>query len=455
MSPTPKTQAETSKRIPLSMRDILNIWWPLAAGWLLMTIEIPILAAVIARAPEPEINLAAWGVTFMITLILGSPVMMLLAASTALSKDWDSYVTLRRYTFTIAGAVTLLHIFLAFTPLYDLIVIHVIAVPPEIVEPARLGLMILVPWSAAIAYRRFNYGVLIRFGQSRAVIVGVLTRLGTDVVILSLFYLLGNAPGILMAATTFALSVMAEAIYSGLRVKPVLKTQLKTAPPVAERLTLRPFLEFYIPLVITALLHVLVQPIVSAGLSRMPQALESLAVWPVVFGVLIIFTSAGMSYTEVVVVLLDAPYGLYKLRRFTALLGIVTISLLLLMIATPLARLWFAHVAALPLRLVPLALAGLLITLPMPGFTVLESWYQGILMYGKRTRGITESVVVFLAIDALILWLGVMWGQASGLYVGFIALVVGNLGRTVWLWYRARLPIQVVQARDVQIPAHA
>lgn len=60
--------------IPLPMQRIVRTWWPLAAGWLLMTVEIPIYTAVIARLAEPKINLAAWGVTFPLVLIFGAGV---------------------------------------------------------------------------------------------------------------------------------------------------------------------------------------------------------------------------------------------------------------------------------------------------------------------------------------------------------------------------------------------
>jgi len=40
---------------------ILKTWWPLAASWLLMGAELPALIAVVARLPDPAINLAAYG----------------------------------------------------------------------------------------------------------------------------------------------------------------------------------------------------------------------------------------------------------------------------------------------------------------------------------------------------------------------------------------------------------
>jgi len=56
---------------PLSLSRIFKVWIPLAASWLLMGMELPILSAVVARLAEPEINLAAYGgIVFPLALII-------------------------------------------------------------------------------------------------------------------------------------------------------------------------------------------------------------------------------------------------------------------------------------------------------------------------------------------------------------------------------------------------
>ena len=133
-----------------------------------MSVEIPAMAAVVSRLPNAEINLAAFGgIVFPIALLVESPIIMLLTASTALSTDEASYWRLRRFVRQLAIGVTLLHALIAFTPLFDVISIHLIKAPMETVEPARIGLAILLFWSAAIADRRFHQGLLIRFGYCR------------------------------------------------------------------------------------------------------------------------------------------------------------------------------------------------------------------------------------------------------------------------------------------------
>jgi len=116
------TTAKTKKNLPLII--IFRTWWPLAASWMLMSLELPAVSATIARLPNPKISLAAYGgLVFPIALIIEAPVIMLLAASTVLSKDYASYQKLRRFMMLAGGSLTLLHILVAFTPLYYVVVV--------------------------------------------------------------------------------------------------------------------------------------------------------------------------------------------------------------------------------------------------------------------------------------------------------------------------------------------
>lgn len=434
----------------LPLRRIVRTWWPLAASWLLMTSELPLISAVIARLQHQEINLAAWGVVFSLSTLIQAPSTMLLAASTALSKDWDSYRQVRRFMLVIVALLTAIHALIAFTPLYYWVIRDLLGAPAEIVEPARLGLMIMTPWSAGTAYRRFQQGVLIRFDQAQVVIWGSLLRLSTDSLTLVVGYLWGRLPGVVVAASAIIIGVVSETLYTGWRVRPIHAHQLRQAAPVTPRLTVGAFARFYFPLAITVLLTMLVQPMVSAALSRMPRPLESLAVWPVVWGLLILWQSTGIAYNEAVIALLDESHAVQGLRRFTALLISLITLLLLLMVVTPLAAWWLGQVAALTPSLVTLARQGLGLGLLLPGLRVLQSWYQGAITYSRHTRGVTESVAAFLLTCGGILGAGVAWGQIPGLYVGVAAVTAGMLLQTGWLWWRSRAVMQAVQSRDAR-----
>jgi progressive ankylosis protein len=437
---------------PLTLKAIFRTWWPLAVSWMLMGAELPALSAVIARLPQPEINLAAYGgVVFPLALIIESPVIMLLAASTALCRDYASYLKVRRFMMLAGASLTGLHIAVAFTPLYYVVVRGILGVPAVIVEPARIGLMIMTPWTWSIAYRRFQQGVLIRFGHSRAVGMGSVIRLTADGLVLATGYLIGSIPGIVVATAAVSAGVISEAIYAGVRVRPVVRQQVMPAEPVQPALTYRAFFSFYIPLVLTSLLSLLAQPIGSAALSRMPGALASLAVWPVLSGLVFIVRGAGVSFNEVVVALLDKRGSLNSLRRFASLLAGITTAVLLLIAATPISRVWFEGISALPPHLGELARAGLWLALPLPLLSVLQSWFQGTILYSGRTRGITEAVALYLATSAVILTGGVLWSGATGLLVGVVALVFSSATQDAWLWWRSRPTVTALMARDAAV----
>ena len=418
---------------------IWKIWWPLAVSWSFMSVELPLLSAVIARLPSPQINLAALGgVVFPISLVIEAPIIMLLAASTALTADWRSYLKLRQFSYWSAGLLTVVHILVAATPFYYFLVKIVIGAPANIVEPSRIGLLIMIPWTASIAYRRFHQGISIRFGQSRIVAEGTLIRLVTDALVLALGILLTEFPGIVLASSALAAGVFSEAVYVRLRVRPLLSGCLRAVPQGEVILTQRAILQFYIPLALTPLLTLLSQVIGAAALSRMPRALDSLAAWPVTYGLLMMLRSTGFAYQEVVVSMLRDPGAFSRLRSFAHKLAIVTTTVLLLLVLTPLSDYWFRGVSGLGPELSHLAKSGLFLGLFVPGMGVLQNWYQGILVYAHRTRYITESVAFFLVSSSLLLWLGVGSGRIAGLYVGLIAFSLGGLVQTGWVWWRSR-----------------
>ncbi len=433
----------------LSLRHILNVWWPLAASWLLMAAESPAMSAIVSRLPAPKINLAAYGgVAFPLAMLIESPIVMLLSASTTLSKDWASYRKIRRFMMTASAILTALHALVVFTPLYYLLVVKILGVPAEIIEPARIGLILTIPWTWAVAYRRFNQGVLIRFGHSKAISIGTFIRLSADIIILGIGYSIGTIPGVVVASVAIACGLICEAVYVGTVVRPVIKNELKKAPPVDDPVTLRSFFHFYIPLVMTSLLILLTPLIVSATLSHMPLSLESLAVWPVIIGLIAMFRNLGIAFNEVVVALLDRPGSWRNLRRFTGLLAVSTTGLLLLIALSPLSKIWFVRITALDPDLAQMALLSLWIAIPLPALGALQSWFQGAILHSRHTRAITESVAIYLLIFVILACSGVAWGGATGLYVGLAILSFSTMVQTAWLWWRSRPILQKVRLRD-------
>ncbi|HJO05181.1 MAG TPA: hypothetical protein QGG47_14535 [Acidobacteriota bacterium] len=423
----------------LTGRTIATTWWPLALSWLFMALELPVVSAGLARLPDPEVQLAAYGgVVMALLLLVESPIIMLLAASTALSRDGASYLSLRGFMHRLSAGLTLLQLVLATTPLYDFVVTRLIAVPEAVVEPARIGLLIALPWAWTIAYRRFNQGILIRHGASRAVGVGTLLRLTANVVVLGAgLGLYRVAPhltpsGVALGTSAVLAGVVAEAAFVRWRVTPILQQNFDLDSPSGEGIALGELLRFYVPLALTSLLALIMQPIGSAAVSRMPLPLPSLAAWPIVIGVVFLLRSPGTAYKEVVVALLDRPDPEPALRRFTLWLVLISLGLSLLAF-TPLANFLLVHLSGLTPELATLAGNGLKIAVLLPAVGVLQNRYVGVLVHRRRTRPITESMVAFLSISIAGLIVGVRWGEVPGVYVAYAAFTAGHLAQLYWV----------------------
>lgn len=430
---------------PFDSARVRRLWTPLALSWLLMAAEQPAVAATVARLAEQKVQLAAWGsVVFPLSLVIEGPIIMLLAASTALCGDVVRYRRVRRFMVAAGAGLTVVHLAVALTPLYHVVTGRLLHTPPAVAEAARLPLLIMTPWTWAIAYRRFQQGVLIRFEQGRAVSEGTAVRLVSVLVTLLLGFRLAW-PGAVVGAVAIATGVCVEAAYVGWRVRPTLRRLAPDPPADAPPLDRPAFLAFYAPLALMPLLTLCVQPIGAATMGRMPREIDSLAAWAPVYALVFVPRSVGMAFNEVVVSLLREPGAAPALRRFRNKLAGWTTALLALTALTPLASLWFDHVQALEPDLSSFARTALLIALPMPLVQVLQSWYQGALVAGHRTRAITEAVVVYLVVAALGCGAGAVLDPTSGLYWTLGSLATAGVVQTLWLHARSRA---VVRSHD-------
>lgn len=432
----------------LTYKRIIKSWWPLAASWLLMSISIPGVSAVIARLPDPVINLAAYGgISHPISLIIESPIIMMLSASTTLNRDWNTYKRLFRFMMLIGFLLTCVHFLVAFTPLYYFVVEELIGAPQAIVESGRLGLMCMLPWTWSIVYRKFHQGILIRYGHSDAVAFGTVVRLLAIIAGITVTIIFTDLPGVAVGSIGHVCGVFFEALYTHFRAQPVILHQVKLQPAV-EKLKWMDFAKFYIPLAMTPFLTYIWQPIGSAGLSRMPNAIDSLAIWAVLSGLILILNSTGLSYNEIVIAILDRSGSYPVLKRFTAMMAGIGFGAALLIAATPLAGFWFREIAAISPHLSQIAIYGFWLLVPVPGLMYALSFFQGIILNSRKTRPIPEAVFVYLLISVVFLTLGVLWGKIPGVYVIAFTFTLANMGQVGWMGFRSRPAARNLKQRD-------
>ncbi len=423
----------------MRQREIFWFWLPLFASWMLMTAEGPTISATINRLPNEVIMLAAQGVVMGLSVMIESPIINILATSTALSKDWSSFRLIRTFTIYLALLLTVITALVSFTPLFDVVVERWLGVEPEVARWVRPGMQIMLLWSAAIAWRRFLQGVMIRFKQTRYVAWGSIVRL-----MVSAGTVVGLAwgtdwPGIIIAATALMAGVIAEAGYASYAVRPHIRRHLApTSPPAAgDPLTYRDLFWFHLPLGLTSVLVLMLQPMVTSSLSRLDNATLNLAAWPLVFQVSLMIRAPAFALPEVVIALTKGTEERQAMQRFSLILAGAVTLFMAVFVLTPLANWYLVTVQDAAADVIPLARSGLAFLLPLPGMMVLVSWLRGSLIAHKLTRTVNEGMFVNLGITALLLFLTVLL-RWPGLVAAAIALDVALLVELAYLLWRVQ-----------------
>ena len=412
---------------------VFRLWVPLAATWVMVAIEGPFLAAVIARLPEPTINLAAYGVAFAVAVIVESPIIMILSAATALIRDQESFRRLRRFTYSLNLLITLVMLLVLYRPVFGWLSGSVLDLPQEVAALTHRALLVMIPWPGAIGYRRFYQGLLISQELTRRVAYGTVVRVVAMAVTAIVLYSGFDVPGAIVGCAALTSGVVFEALATRF-----MAGRLSESLPddSGEPLSYRAILDFYIPLLLTSILALAVHPMVTFFLGRSRMALASLAVYPVVMALTFIFRSVSLSYQEVAIALLDGTRrNLRVITRFALALGLGSSVGLAVIAFTPLAGVWFRGVSGLSDELAVLAVLPLQIFCINPLLSVLLAFQRSILVYARTTRPVTVATAAEVLAIVGLLSLGIHGLELAGVVAAAVALLGGRLvGNAALLW---------------------
>jgi progressive ankylosis protein len=422
---------------PLTTRTIFFFWVPLAATWVMMALEGPFLAAIIARLADPTFNLAAYGIAFAFGILIEAPVIMLLSASTALVEDRDSYRKLRNFSNALNIGCTALLLLVLVPPVFDGIMTGLLGLPTEVSSLTYGALWILLPWPAAIGYRRFVQGLLIRSGRTRLVALGTGIRLVTMGGAAFLLYRLTELPGAWVGASAMTAGVLAEAIAARLMAVRTIR-ELMDGPelrrPEQGPLRYTAIAQFYYPLALTSVISLTVQPLLTFFMGRAPAPIESLAVFPVVNALGFLFRSLGLSFQEVAIALLGRRGEHYpELARFGTGLGLGASAAMALVAFTPMATFWYVTISGLEPALAAYALIPTMFLVPLPAMSVLLSFQRAVLVHGRATGPITTATALEVAIVAVTFSLLGWRVGIIGVTAAIVAFLAGRLASNLYL----------------------
>lgn len=430
---TTVSQSENSNSQALTQKRILLYFLPLAASWLMMSVEMPFINGALARLGEAEQMIAAFGIVAVISITIESPVISLLSTSTALSRNRQHYLQIRKFVIHLMILTTVLHILMGWTRLFDIVIIDWMNTPEILHEPIRLGMKLMTLWSAAIAWRRFTQGILIRYGLTRYVGQGTVIRLLSSVGTATILALL-NFNGIVVATVALEIGVIIESAYSHWLARNLIAEKFgeDVPQPEEEDLSYKELVQFHWPLAASNLLFLLSRPMIATALAYGPQPETDLAAWPILSGILFISRAPTIALPEVIIALYEEQEDKTPLQTFSTRVGLAMFGFLILFSFTALSGFYFNTLIGVNDTLANIATNGVMFAIIIPPLAAVLNYFRGALTSERNTLPISLGMAVELTTLGILLVVGVN-NQYPGVSFAVAAITISLIADTAIL----------------------
>ncbi|MNS44885.1 hypothetical protein D3C72_773390 [compost metagenome] len=385
-----------------------------------------------AHLPDARANLAAVGVAKAIAVFFESPIIMLLHASNVLSATWASRRALWRFMLLAIGGLTLALVLFTLPPVFLWIGTRVFGLDPAIAARGQVVLALMAIWPAAIGWRRYFQGQLIRHGHGGEVGRASVARLAL-VAAVAAFGLWLQVPGMWLAGGALALGVLAEAALVTLAAR---RLGVATMPDVPSTQPLPTDVggvwRFYWPLANSMLVVWGGRAVLVAIVARAVDGPIALAAWPAAWGMVLLVANATRMVQQVIIRNRGQASD-SLLLRFALSVGLGCSAWLLLTATTPVG----AWVLAAFVGNDPALLAGVtpvvLVCAAVPLAVALQNAIQGFLIGEGRTGQVnmatwlgTSAMLGAAALAVAAGWPGALAAAAA---MGLALLVeLGMLG---------------------------
>ena len=415
----------------LTQKALFITWIPLGIMWILMAVEQPVISAVITRTGDATRQLASFGFTFALALLVEGPVVQMLAAGTALSNSRENYHKLLTFMHIIGWGATLIHLFMTLPPVFNIIALNLFHLPAELIHSSRISLICMLPWTVSVGYRRLWQGVLIRYNKTRVIPVTMFIRLSVSGVILLLGYRTRIVTGAALGGLALSGGTISGAIAAGLYARPIIKTLPDSEEK--ENYSWKYVISFYIPLALMNFINLGARPLMNLGIVRGYLPIESLALWPVIFAYFFLYTSLSLSLQEIVIAKMNNTESYTYLFRFVTKVALILFSIFVIVQITPLWKVWFFQVSGLTPEIGRLIPVSLYLLIPLPLATAYISLLRGYFVSLHKTKVVTTGVLINVTSLLTCLFTAVSVTDFPAIYVVTFAFSLASVFETLFL----------------------
>ncbi len=415
-------------------RNLISLWQqflPLSLSDITMACADPAIATTLAHLPSSRINIAAVGIAKSIAVFLESPIISILHASNALAPTRKSRRALWRLVLIAGISLSLLLALLTIPVLFGTIVEPLFDISGNLAATVHQVLILMIPWSLSIAWRRYFQGLLIHQGNTKAIANASIARLITSIVILVVGFYLRLSGGIL-AGLALIMGVIVEAFLVSIAAKKLGATKpppLEDAPKLPSNLAT--VWQFYYPLASSMLILWGGRAILIGIIARAHDANIAVTAWVAAWGLVLVIANATRMVQQIIIRNRERVDDRI-LVIFAATVGIFFSSILL-----------FASTTSVGDRLIESFFGGdrdlvgqirpiLLICSGIPLLFAIQNAFQGFSIGEGRTQSINLATWVSTTVLLLSTFLLVRWG-IDGALAAAMAMVIALISEIICL----------------------
>ncbi|MDY0261053.1 hypothetical protein [Syntrophotalea acetylenica] len=271
---------------PLSLRQISRFFFPLMLNVQLMSFSHNIINMALARQRDAVTNLAAFAIALALHLFIASPGYQNHTIALALVRGKRSLRSVSVFVIAASAAISVILSIVAWTPVGQFVFEELIGAPRELAAAARPIIAILAFLPFFTGLRGLCQGIVIRSRRTELVSIATVVRIIS--LILFLMLAAGHIRGPQLGALGLLVCIATESL---LMLWFCLKCGLGPETCDAGEHGIRATFRYSLPLAFSSAMQQVVPLLISAIISRLPDATLALAALGVIRG--FIFLLAG------------------------------------------------------------------------------------------------------------------------------------------------------------------
>ncbi len=392
-------------------------WLPTALGSSVLVIEIPVVAASVARARNGADALAAFGIVISVIVVVNTPGLAM-APLVIAEAGHRAGRQLGRYGLAVGAAGTVVLLLLALSPTAFSVLRLLMNVDHTLSTDVRGGLLALAPASVAVAGRRYLHGRLIFAERTRPITVATMVRICCS----------GGAAWAWVAADPsagafgggFSLTIGAFVEFTVLTIASRRVPALPSAPAGG----VRSLVARHAQISSSLLLNTVPALITTAGITHSREPVPSLVAWPALYGLLGLFTGPTLDWESVTAATLRRDPADRAPGRLTGWLAAGFLGLFAAVMLSPAGHGYIHDFIGVPSDPTRLALTWGVLLIPGPALAVLRSYARGLVICdgstGRLVQASAADVVVLIALST-----SLSFSPLPGVACGSLAIVGG------------------------------